>query len=447
MILSTSLSRRSRLSLEALEARELLSGNPVTPPGDLSDPVVKHVARAEFAQDQGKLTRSDVLHLLGVVDGTQKAVFSQGQVTFKHLTNAPTGTVSGAQLTDLQTLDKDAAGWHLGNAATNLLGKVVNSNVANEHYQGQPLLASGQLTAGAPDSQMVDLVDKWFLGSDVPSLAGFTGATYQQARGTLFSTSGPSRRDVGQGQAADCYFMSSLGELAMRAPGAVKNMILSNGDGTFTVRFYMWDSATNKAVADYVTVNRQLPVDSSGAFYFANQQQYGKPTSYKSTSNVLWVALVEKAYAQLAEEGWSRKANGPFSSGSSSVVSTWNQNAYSAINYGTALGPLQQLTGLDQGSGEYFSTGGAETALKDAIAKKELITVYTPSKEPQGSPLISFHVYMLGGYNAKADTFTLINPYHDRVGYSWEGERVVKLTWAQLKQDALGFEAMPKPAA
>jgi hypothetical protein len=447
MSLSTSLSRRSRLSLEALEARELLSGNPITPPSDLADPLVKHVAGAEFAQHQGKLTRSDVKHLLGVVDGTQKATFSNGQVSFTHLTNTPTGTVSGAQLTDLQTLDKDAAGWHLSDAVTNLLGKVVNYTPANKHYQGQSLLASGQLSAGAADSTMVDLVDKWFLGTDVPSLTGFQGATYERAKGSLFGTGGPHRRDIGQGQAADCYFMSALGELAQQSSGAIKNLFISNGDGTFTVRFYKWDASTKSPVADYVTVNRMLPVDSNGAFYFANQEQYGKPTNYKNASNILWPALAEKAYAQVAEEGWSRNPTGSFSSGfqGSGMPGNWNQNAYSALNYGVGGFALEQITGSTQ-EGYASFTSSTENTLASDFSKGYSILILTPGTEPSGSPIISGHFYMLEAVNTKTDTFVLINPYHDKAGYSWEGERVVKLTWAQLEQYGYDFQFIPPPA-
>ena len=36
----------------------------------------------------------------------------------------------------------------------------------------------------------------------------------------------------------DCYLISALGTLADSNPAAIQNMIINNGDGTYTVRFY-----------------------------------------------------------------------------------------------------------------------------------------------------------------------------------------------------------------
>lgn len=86
-------------------------------------------------------------------------------------------------------------------------------------------------------------------------------------------------------------------------------MFIDNGDGTFTVRFF------NNGVADYVTVDRYLPTTSNRAAYAG----WGGGEA-SSSMNELWVALAEKAYAQLGASGWSRPGN--------------NRNSYSDIEGG-----------------------------------------------------------------------------------------------------------------
>ena len=187
----------------------------------------------------------------------------------------------------------------------NLAGKVVGYNLANEHYQGEDLLPSGQLAAGDPRGALYDLVEKWFEGADLPAI-GMDGATYQTAKGTLFGPNGPLASDVAQGAAGDCYFLSNLAETALQAPQDIENMFIDNGDGTYTVRFFEYNSSTKTTTPDYVTVNSKLPADSAGHFVYANNDFGGHSTDIDDPDNVLWVALAEKAYAQLAEEGWSR---------------------------------------------------------------------------------------------------------------------------------------------
>ena len=47
----------------------------------------------------------------------------------------------------------------------------------------------------------------------------------------------PTYEDVNQGYLGDCYFLSALGEIALKDPSAIESMITSNGNGTYGVRF------------------------------------------------------------------------------------------------------------------------------------------------------------------------------------------------------------------
>lgn len=115
---------------------------------------------------------------------------------------------------------------------------------------------------------------------------------YQEALGHLF-VNGAKPEDVVQGHVGDCGFMASLGAVAKKNPTRITNTFTDNGDGTYTVRLY------HNGHSEYVTVDRQLPVDENGNLRFANVYL---PAA--DASNELWVPLAEKAYAQFNESGW-----------------------------------------------------------------------------------------------------------------------------------------------
>src|SRR5262249_23114540 len=143
--------------------------------------------------------------------------------------------------------------------------------------------------AGNPGSKLASLVDKWFLGLDRPVAA--SNSVYTEANGTLFgSTIG--YQDVMQGEVGDCYYLAALGSVALQNSDTIRNMFVDNGDHTWTVRFY------RNGTPDYVTVDDYLPT-RNGRFIYANMDLLAS-----DSSNVLWVPLAEKAYAQLNESGW-----------------------------------------------------------------------------------------------------------------------------------------------
>jgi Calpain family cysteine protease len=315
-------------------------------------------------------------------------------------------------------------------AVRNLAGKVVKGNPANNWFQGQWL---GDLWPGAPASQLDTLVQKWFYGADHPQTDTdpTTGNpyAYAQAGGTLFGASGvPNYNNVAQGGAADCYFMSSLGQVALQAPAAIQNMFTDNGDGTYTVRFY------NNGVADYVTVDGELPVTNDGSFSYAGYYQYGQPTAVTSSGNVLWVALAEKAYAQLAEEGWSRADHGSFA------------NSYDSISYGWMVTVMSQVTGSTVDSSVILAGPGsmpnAESVVLNDLAQDHLIGMMTLAIFPDdNTALIGDHAYVLESYDPSTGLFTFVNPYDDG-----NSARVVQATWDQLAPYVFDFEDLTAPA-
>jgi hypothetical protein len=424
--------RLVRLGVEQLEAREIRSVAPLLSPSGpgapagLQDPLLAPVAAAEFVQDNGQLSRTDVIHLLDVVAGTETAVFSRSaQVSFRPATPSPQAGLTPSQLTDLQTLVNNASAWGMPGDVSNLFAKLLN-NPANENYQGAPLLTSGTLSAGSADTLVQDLVGKWFYGTDLPNVATAAASNaipdtvvYKAAQGTLFGRGGPRPNDIAQGWVPDCYFMSSLGETALQSPQTIQSMFSDNGDATYTVRFYQYDAAHSTWQPDYVTVNLQLPVlQHGGQFAFADWYQGGQPTKVNDAKAVLWPALAEKAYAQLAAEGWSRYY-GTGGSGNDKTPSDWNQNSYDALANGDDVA-LQQITGANLCTYTYLSnaTKADETTLVNAVAHGSLVLLASPGKtlanvptNAAGAPLImGYHVYALASADAKTDQFTLIDP-------------------------------------
>jgi hypothetical protein len=154
------------------------------------------------------------------------------------------------------------------------------------------------------------------------------------------------------------------------------------------------------------------------------------------------VALAEKAYAQLAEEGWSRADHGEFT------------NSYDAIGYGSSLTVMEQITGSTTGqqiqiygdTKAQLST--AETEVLNALAQNELVNFGTINASlpnngilPNGEQFDSDHAYTLQSYDTKTKLFTFINPYDDGAG-----SRIVQVTWAQLIDYGYAFEEVTPPA-
>lgn len=123
---------------------------------------------------------------------------------------------------------------------------------------------------------------------------------YRPFAGSI-SPDGISPGDIGQGQLGDCYFLAALASVAQQHPEVIWNAIKDNGDGTFTVTFYQ----SGKPVA--VTVDSEFPVE---------EDRNGNPTTdpaYARTGSnpqELWPLIMEKAYAQLDGNSYSKIEGG-----------------------------------------------------------------------------------------------------------------------------------------
>lgn len=327
------------------------------------------------------------------------------------------GSVTASELADLRFLLAPSSLFNMPDHVRNLAGDVVNSNAANATYQRQSL---GNLSAGSSETQLNQLVDKWFLGTDLPILTS-NSLQYRPASGTLFN-SAPGLGDARQGTLGDCYLIASLGSIAARNSAAIQNMFIDNGDGTFTVRFYggtygsYYDSSglissgftAGRGTTDYVTVNRQLATFADGSFAYSN---YGLSSSNSSVP--LWIALAEKAYAQWNQTGLSGR-DGSLN--------------FSAIEGGWMSDVNAQVLGYN--STMYYFHNSASQSLINAVNGGQAVTLGTRSVTGI-SGLVGGHAYTVTSYNSISGKFTLHNP--------WGTSHPAALTWSQLVSSCTAF--------
>jgi len=220
------------------------------------------------------------------------------------------------------------------------------------------------------------------------------GATYQRVDGRPFIQGAGDANvvdwnDIDQGNLADCFVMSSLGEVAKANPQLIQNAIKDNGDGTYTVRFYEkkgdgpfgWFGHHYDPVD--IKVTPDLPMNGGSPVYAGTADRDG-------AQQELWPALMEKAYAQ------------------------W-KGGYSAIGNGGNPGDVMAaITGKD--STEKSGKDVTLEQLNQALSGGQAVTAGTFSngtgKQPYDNGTLStWHVYMVTGVDMSSGTVTLRNPW------------------------------------
>jgi hypothetical protein len=349
---NTHTARRTASRRESQAAQSTPTISPEWFDDHLADTGLRELAAERFAAHR-RLTRADML-----------AIFAAA---------ADGGTIDEDQFQTLRYLVQNGKGLGMPAYVADLSRKVVFGDPANAHFQGEPL---GNLEIGSPAEQLDRLVKKWFLGQDPPAID--SKFHYQRAAGVLFDGA-PKLFDLHQGDLGDCYFIACLGEVAMREPQQIMQMFIDNHDDTFTVRFF------NKGSPYFVTVDRYFPVDDKGRFVYDNRGD-----SPNNKKNVLWVALAEKALAQLNESGWLTTAGKA------------GENSFLAIGVGgKSKLALPLVTGLATARDGLQSVG--------AFTRGELQIANSKTEVP--SFLIPHHSYVVVGYDPDRGEVTLFNPW------------------------------------
>ena len=341
------------------------------------------------------------------------------------------GAVTGTELADLRRF------WNrtdhlMRNDIKVLSEKVVFHDDSNQWYTGSDSVRDslGDLAAGSSRNDLNLLIGKHMFGTDRPAItrdsSGTLRGSYTTAGGSLTDGS-VSHDDVDQGAIGTCYLLAGLAGTANDKPGFINDMFTSNGDGTWSVRFH-----TNGKV-DYVTVDRQMATmnDGSGRYLYANDGADNGSQDIVANNNELWVALAEKAYAQVNESG---------------RISQDGTNSYQGISGGSGRKAIGHITGLGTG-GERVNLSGvggvSQAELINMVNSNRVVCVSgfngNASTDDDGDGSIDWksnsttnigsavqkHVYSIVGYDASTQRFDIRNPWDNRH---------LSLTHAQLRQ-------------
>lgn len=307
------------------------------------------------------------------------------------------GSVTSYELEDLRTI-QNSLGYLMPEHVRNLSNKVIYTDPANARS------GIGNLAADSSDVQMERLIGKWFLGSDRPTALSYdrtTTYTYRYVQGSLFR-SGASYEDIDQGNVGDCYFLAGLGATALQSNSTISNMFIDNGDGTYTVRFHKPDGSR-----DYVTVDRYLPTGSTGYSQFAG---WGGGR-YDNANNELWVALAEKAYAQLNESGWIEQDNTNSYNGTTTSATAVSDNS-AGINGGWPYKAIRHITGSNTQHQNVSSLTDVNNIIS-ALNAGRMVVVNTT--DAPSSDIVDNHAYTVVSYNASTQRFTLYNPWGSEI--------------------------------
>ena len=327
--------------------------------------------------------------------------------------------MTATKFKDLNTLWSYSTSLFSDDYTKTIFGYVITGCNANSFWWGgldqSGKSALGNLSATTPQGNLERVIDKWFAGTDVPmalvggdTAAGISGNfsfNYAPFSSGVLYKEGVSASDVNQGSAGTCYFLACLGAIANANPSYItKDFIRDNGDGTYGFRFF---NANNEAY--FVTVDKNLAIDKA-----TNQSVLANPSNGE-----LWVALAEKAYAQINSQ-------------TNVLLRNQSDNSYQAIEGGMA-DPLKQITGLnyqyycgyDDNISDTFSYTGTKYSQDPKTYKKEIISllqngsigtlgVIEKITDQNGNDeLFPGHAFMLLGYDAKTDTFKIRNPWGD----------------------------------
>ena len=347
----------------------------------LSNATIRSDVQADVAGET--ITYNEMLTILNTVDAN--------------------GTVTASEFSDLKLIAANLNdGITTSSYVTNITNKLIGGDAANAYWNGgsNTATALGNLAAGTTATQLSELIGKWFLGTDMPAIGnlGLANEHYVTLNAPLYGSSGaPSMNDINQGYLGDCYFLSSVAEVAALEPSTITSMIQSDGNGVYGVRFYI------NGAADWVTVNSAVP-ESSNIVYTNN-------LIFNQTTTDLWADLVEKAYAELNASGVLPRTAG---------------NAYANIAGGWA-DPITELTNKPVTYYTVDTNTAHQNTLKqtmiNALAGNNEVWLGSFNTMYASNGYLTFdssHAYSVIGYDSKTGDFTMRNPWGTMSGQYWE---------------------------
>ncbi len=142
---------------------------------------------------------------------------------------------------------------------------------ANDTFSGKAIVHSVSSFAGNVSKS---------IGASLPTPTDVTSTAPLNL--SLFG-SGVTAADCNQGQAGDCWLISTIASLANTSPSVITNSMVDMGDGTYVVQLY------DNGQAQYFRVNNLFPT----AGFQLNMPYYARYGS----ADTAWAMVLEKAYA------------------------------------------------------------------------------------------------------------------------------------------------------
>ncbi|MBR1201324.1 MULTISPECIES: C2 family cysteine protease [unclassified Bradyrhizobium] len=331
------------------------------------------------------------------------------------------GSVTANELNSLQLIAANLnSGLYTSDYVSHLFNQLVDGNPANATWTGGGTahITLGNLQVGTTSTQMSELIGKWFQGTDLPDPtlppdaggSGWTLQGYSAVVGPLYSSAGAATvNDICQGADGDCELMSGLIDVVVFHPQVMSSMIVDNGNGTYGVRFYVNGQET------WETVNDEFPVVSG------TELDYGH--NYNEQPTAMWVALVEKAYAQLSATG---------------QIGHPAVNSYNNISADPPTNVFENLT--DATSVNYYLSSASnwysnKSVYIAALSSHDDVTLEIPSTSPYtydsagNIQLVPDHAFGVVGYDSATGNFIVRNPWGNSYpGQNWDVQFEVSLT-------------------
>jgi Calpain family cysteine protease/ALTTAQ repeat len=365
-------------------------------------------------------------------------------------------------LTQFASTLNTAQGVTVSSYLQNIIDSFVLGSAANAYWTGGATssVTLGNLSANSTQTQVNELIGKWFLGTDLPSSSvKMSGApkftvTYSTVSSPVFSGSGPLMSDVNQGYLGDCFLLAPLAELACKNPTYIRSMITDNGNNTYGVRFYV------NGQTDYVTVNNQLADGGTEFNYGPN----------------IWASLIEQAYTELQASGivigasakqgnsYSTIGNGGFPectleelTGAATITDftgyynlvTPSASYWTSYVYNGSSLTNNNINSVATTSGyNYTSTNLQNMLITDLNLGYDLIlSSNTDATDSNGkSTLISDHAMAIYGYDSITSMFEIYNPWGTMSsGQYWDTTFEVSLNTLLSAGDTITVDS-PAPA-
>ena len=106
--------------------------------------------------------------------------------------------------------------------------------------------------------------------------------------------------DIDQWRLGDCYLVSALASLASADPDLIRDAVVDNGDGTYTVTLHEW--VDGELVPVEMTVTNEMPITE----YHNDETDTWEPIEGYTAGEAdgeLWPRIYEKAYALMLGDG------------------------------------------------------------------------------------------------------------------------------------------------